>query len=191
MVASGGRVLGVAVTSVVLRRGRLSWTGSVNLTVRVRRPTVKRRAVMGHRPAIRDTLAPDGLAGAAARRSSAGRTGQGRRVGEVSAAILLVLLAKAGGAGSYVLLLYIVAVVAVFYLLLVRPQRRRRRVQQQMLSGIQKGDEIVTVDGIIGTVRRVRDRFVVVEVADHKQVRLLRSAVSQIRSRVDSPADGQ
>jgi len=106
----------------------------------------------------------------------------------VSAGILLVLLAKSSGASSFILLLYIVVVVAVFYLLLVRPQRRRRRTQQEMLSGIQKGDEIVTVDGIIGTVRRVRDRFVLVEVADHKQVRLLRSAVSQVRSRKGTPA---
>jgi len=104
----------------------------------------------------------------------------------VSAAILSVFLAKSAGTGTAVLLIYIVVVAGVFYLLLVRPQRRRRRVQQEMLAGIHKGDEIATVDGIIGTVRQVRDRFVLVEVADHKQIRLLRSAVSQIRQRADT-----
>ncbi len=105
----------------------------------------------------------------------------------MSAAILSVFLARSAGTGTAVLLIYIVVVVGVFYLLLVRPQRRRRRVQQDMLAGIQKGDEIATVDGIIGTVRQVRDRFVLVEVADHRQIRLLRSAVAQIRERSGSP----
>ena len=109
----------------------------------------------------------------------------------MSAAILLVLLAKSAKTGSAILLVYIVVVVGVFYLLLVRPQRRRRRAQQDLLAGIRKGDEIVTIDGIIGTVRQIRDRFVVVEVADHKQVRLLRSAVSQIRQRGGPEAAGQ
>ncbi len=109
----------------------------------------------------------------------------------MSAAILSVFLARSAGSGSAILVVYIVVVVVVFYVLLVRPQRRRRRVQQEMLSAIRKGDEIVTIDGILGTVRQVRDRFVVVEVADHKQVRLLRSAVSQIRERGDSPVADQ
>ena len=39
-------------------------------------------------------------------------------------------------------------------------------------------------DGLCGTVRQVRDEFVVVEIADHKKVRLLKSAVSEVlRSR--------
>lgn len=84
--------------------------------------------------------------------------------------------------GIFILLIYIVVVVAVFYLLMVRPQRRRRAAQQELLGAVKKGDEIVTVDGMICTVRQVRDRFLIVEVADRRQVRLLRSAVAQVRS---------
>ena len=52
------------------------------------------------------------------------------------------------------------------------------------LAAIKKGDEIVMRDGLCGTVRQVRDEFVVVEIADHKKVRLLKSAVSEVlRSR--------
>ncbi len=84
--------------------------------------------------------------------------------------------------GIFILLIYIVVVVAVFYLLMVRPQRRRRAAQRELLTAVKKGDEIVTVDGMIGTVRQVRDRFLIVEVADRRQVRLLRSAVAEVRS---------
>ena len=84
--------------------------------------------------------------------------------------------------GIAILFVYIIVVVGVFYLLMVRPQRRRRRAQQDLLSMVKKGDEIVTVDGMIGIVRQVHDRFVIVEVAERRQVRLLRSAISQVRS---------
>jgi len=84
--------------------------------------------------------------------------------------------------GLAILLVYIVVVVGVFYLLMVRPQRRRRAAQQQLLTAVKKGDEIVTVDGMIGTVRQVRDRFLIVEVADRKQIRLLKSAIAEVRS---------
>jgi len=38
----------------------------------------------------------------------------------------------------------------------------------------------VTTDGLCGTVRQVGDTVVVLEIADRKKVRLLKSAVSQV-----------
>ncbi len=54
-----------------------------------------------------------------------------------------------------ILLVYIVLFVAVFYLLAVRPQRRQRRAHQEMVSMLKKGDEIVTIGGLFGTVRKI------------------------------------
>jgi preprotein translocase subunit YajC len=79
-----------------------------------------------------------------------------------------------------ILVIYVVIVIGVFYFFMLRPQRRRRQAQQELLGAVKKGDEIVTSDGLFGTVRQVRDTFVVLEIADHKQVRLLKSAVSQV-----------
>ncbi len=82
-----------------------------------------------------------------------------------------------------ILVIYVVVVIGVFYFFLLRPQRRRRQTQQQLLGAVKKGDQIVTSDGLFGTVRQVRDTFVVLEIADRKQVRLLKSAVSQVLSK--------
>jgi preprotein translocase subunit YajC len=79
-----------------------------------------------------------------------------------------------------ILFAYVVIVLGVFYFFMLRPQRRKRRAQQAMISAVQKGDEIVTVDGLCGTVRQVQDSFVIVEIADRKQVRLVKSALSQV-----------
>jgi preprotein translocase subunit YajC len=86
-----------------------------------------------------------------------------------------------------ILFIYVVLVIGVFYFLMVRPQRRRRRAQQELLGAVKKGDEIVTADGLFGTVRQVRDTFVVLEIADRKKVRLLKSAVSQVLVAQKSP----
>ena len=79
-----------------------------------------------------------------------------------------------------ILFAYVVIVLGVFYFFMLRPQRRKRRAQQAMIAAVQKGDEIVTVDGLCGTVRQVQDSFVIVEIADRKQVRLVKSALSQV-----------
>ena len=79
-----------------------------------------------------------------------------------------------------ILFIYVVIVIAVFYLFAVRPQRRRRQAQRELLSTVEKGDEIVTNDGMCGTVRQVRDNFVVIEIAERKQVRLLKSSISAV-----------
>ena len=90
--------------------------------------------------------------------------------------------------GAGILLVYIIVVIAVFYFLMIRPQRRRREAQRALISAVKKGDEVVTTEGLLGTVRQVRDDFVVLEIAEHKRVRLLKSAVAQVRGREAPPA---
>ena len=79
-----------------------------------------------------------------------------------------------------ILFLYVVVVVAAFYLLAIRPQRRRRQAQQELISTVKKGDDIVTRDGLCGTVRRVGDDFVVVEIAERKTARFLKTSVTSV-----------
>ncbi len=79
-----------------------------------------------------------------------------------------------------ILFLYVVVVVAAFYLLAIRPQRRRRQAQQELISTVKKGDDIVTRDGLCGTVRRVGDDFVVVEIAERKTARFLKTSVTAV-----------
>ena len=64
--------------------------------------------------------------------------------------------------------------VLLFYFLALRPRRRRRHAQQEVLATVKKGDEIVTIEGLFGTVRRVGDTAVVLEIADRKTVRVLK-----------------
>ncbi len=78
------------------------------------------------------------------------------------------------------LIIYVVAFIAIFYFMAIRPQQRQRRAHQSLLSALKKGDRIVTAAGIYGTVKRVDDTIVVVEVAKGVSMKIARRAVAEI-----------
>ena len=78
------------------------------------------------------------------------------------------------------LIIYVVAFIAIFYFMAIRPQQKQRRAHQALLSSLKKGDQIVTAAGMYGTVKRVEDNVVVVEIAKGVTIKIARNAVSQI-----------
>jgi preprotein translocase subunit YajC len=78
------------------------------------------------------------------------------------------------------LIIYVVAFIAIFYFMAIRPQQRQRKAHAALLSALKKGDRIVTAAGIYGTVKRVEDNMVVVEIAKGVSVKVARRAVAEI-----------
>lgn len=83
------------------------------------------------------------------------------------------------------LLVWIVVFFAIFYFLAIRPQRRQRQAHVEMTQMLKKGDEVVTIGGLFGTVRKIGDDWVELEVARGTRVRFLKRAVSSIVSEDD------
>jgi preprotein translocase subunit YajC len=86
------------------------------------------------------------------------------------------------------LALYVVGFIAIFYFLAIRPQQKQRRAHDTLVSSVKKGDRIVSVGGLFGTVRRVDDASVMMEVAKGVQIQLARRAIAEI---VSDPAAGR
>jgi preprotein translocase subunit YajC len=80
------------------------------------------------------------------------------------------------------LALYVVGFIAIFYFLAIRPQQKTRRAHDALVNSIKKGDRIVSVGGLFGTVRRVDDASVMVEIAKGVQIQLARRAIAEIVS---------
>jgi preprotein translocase subunit YajC len=78
------------------------------------------------------------------------------------------------------MIFYVLLFVAIFYFLAVRPQRRQKQQHAEMMRAIKKGDEVVTVGGMFGTVRKLGDDWVELEVAPRTRVRYLKRAISTI-----------
>ena len=90
---------------------------------------------------------------------------------------------EGGGAQGLGGMLFPIAVfVLVFYFLILRPQNKRKKQQDTMLSGITRGDQIITISGVFGTVREVRDDSFMIEIAEGVRIRVLKSAVQTKRS---------
>lgn len=78
------------------------------------------------------------------------------------------------------LIIYVVAFIAIFYFMAIRPQQRQRRAHQALLSSLKKGDQIITATGMYGTVKRVEDTVIIVEIAKGVTVKIARKAVAEI-----------
>jgi len=95
----------------------------------------------------------------------------------------------AGGGGSdfLVQLFPLVLIFIVFYFLLIRPQQAKVRAQREMLSGVKRGDRVVTGGGIIGLVTKViGDNELQVELADGVRVRIIKATITDILTRGES-----
>jgi preprotein translocase subunit YajC len=66
------------------------------------------------------------------------------------------------------------------WLLLIRPQRRRQSQQVTMQENLGVGDEVVTAGGLYGTVERLDEDEVGIEIADGVVVRIARRAIAAI-----------
>ncbi len=89
--------------------------------------------------------------------------------------------APTGSSGGIGMIIYLVAMVAIFYFILIRPQKKRQRQMQNMLDAMQKGDEIVTIGGIMGKVFDIRQDCVIITTsADETKMKFEKSAISKV-----------
>ena len=84
----------------------------------------------------------------------------------------------ASGAPPYMDFLMIGAFVAVFYFLILRPQQKRAKDHKNLLASVANGDEVVTAGGLVGTVSKVEEQFVVCRVADNVELRIQKHAIA-------------
>ncbi len=83
----------------------------------------------------------------------------------------------AGGAGGIMSFLPMIALFVIFYFLLIRPQQKRQKEHKNMVEGLAKGDEIVTMGGVLGKITVVDDNFLTVEVAKGIEIKVQRMSV--------------
>jgi preprotein translocase subunit YajC len=89
----------------------------------------------------------------------------------------MILGASSGGAGFF---LIIIAAFVLLWLIVVRPQKRRQNQQQQMLRELRVGDDVLTAGGIYGTITRLDEDQVTVEIAPRLEVRVARRAIAGV-----------
>lgn len=71
----------------------------------------------------------------------------------------------------------IVLIFVVMYFFMIRPQQKRQKELNQFRASLKKGDKIVTVGGIYGTVAEVKEDKVLVEVDSNVKILVDKAAV--------------
>ena len=65
-------------------------------------------------------------------------------------------------------LLPMILIFVVFYFVLIRPQRKKDKEAKEMLDNLKVGDRICTIGGIYGTIVKIKDDVLTVEVGEQK-----------------------
>lgn len=84
----------------------------------------------------------------------------------------------APGMGVMGQVIFFAGFILIFYFLIWRPQSKRAKEHKALMSGLNKGDEVVTSGGVAGRINKVTDDFIVVEVADNVEIKVQKVAVS-------------
>lgn len=86
------------------------------------------------------------------------------------------------------------AIFLIFWLLIIRPQNKRQKEQKAMLEALGKGDKVVSIGGIHGTITSLNETTVILKVDDNTTMEFSRSAISSVIQKKgqsgSKPADG-
>jgi len=75
---------------------------------------------------------------------------------------------------------WMVFMVAIFYFVMIRPQRRREKERRTLIAAVKSGDRVLLTSGIIGEIAGVKDKTLIVLIAEKTKIEVLKSAISQV-----------
>jgi preprotein translocase subunit YajC len=82
-----------------------------------------------------------------------------------------------GAPSAWVQLLPFVLVLAIFYFVILLPMKKRQQKVQTFLAALKVGDRIVTSGGIFGTITRLSEPSVQIQIANNVRIEIARNAV--------------
>ncbi len=88
------------------------------------------------------------------------------------------VLLQATGGGILNLLMFPVLLI-IMYFFFIRPQQKRQKAQQKFQAEIKKGDEIVTMSGIIGRVNKIENDIISLQIDTKSYINVVKSALSK------------
>lgn len=83
-------------------------------------------------------------------------------------------------------IVYMVALFAIFYFLFIRPQRKKEKQLDQLRSSLEVGQMVTTIGGMLATIAKVEDEFVILEVgANRTKMPFKKWAIASVEKKED------
>lgn len=89
---------------------------------------------------------------------------------------------QASASPGLINLVFIGGMVLVFWFLIYRPQAKKSKEQKQFSEGLKAGDKVVTASGILGTIVRVEEQVVTLDIgvgSNKNNIKVTRNAISK------------
>jgi preprotein translocase subunit YajC len=102
-------------------------------------------------------------------------------------ALLLAQAAPAGAQGGLLgspMMLPILMIV-VMYFVIFRPQQKRMKEHQKLIAGVTVSDHVIMESGVHGIITSVKDRTVMVKIADNVKVEYERTKIAAVTKKSD------
>ena len=89
-------------------------------------------------------------------------------------------LLQTGGGGFGFSGIFFILMILIFWLFFIRPQAKRAKNQKKFIEDLQKGDKIVTIAGIHGTINKVNEDGTTlnIEISPGSYIKIEKSAIS-------------
>src|SRR4051812_23380785 len=89
----------------------------------------------------------------------------------------LVAMGAPQGQGGLATLLLPAIILGIFYLIVIMPMKKRQQKVADFLAALKEGDKVVTSGGIYGTITRVGEQALQLQVAERVRIDVSRNAI--------------
>ena len=94
-------------------------------------------------------------------------------------AMVFLMLGQGEKGGGGFQFIFLGLMILVFWMFMIRPQAKKAKLQKNFMQNLQKGDKIVTIAGIHGTVNKINDDGTMqLEINPGSYIKIENSAVS-------------
>lgn len=76
------------------------------------------------------------------------------------------------GGGSWQFLIMMVLIFGLMYFFMIRPQQKKQKELMKFRQALEKGHKVVTAGGIYGTIKEVKEGYVVLEIDNNVNIRV-------------------
>lgn len=82
-------------------------------------------------------------------------------------------------------MVFMVLMFVMMYFLLIRPQRQRQKELEKLISSVKVGDHVIMNGGEHGIITSVKEKTVMLKVADNVKIEYERSAIASVSKKTD------
>ena len=91
--------------------------------------------------------------------------------------LLAMAAPQQGAPNPWLQLIPFALILGIFYFVMVMPMRKRQQKVQAFLAALKVNDKVITTGGIYGTITRVSDQSVQLQVANNVRIEVSRAAI--------------